>query len=281
MLAATSFPRESLLHVVKMLPAAPLILARLGRMLLDLNADLSDVTALLRCDAALTARLMRIANSALYNTGAPYSSLEQALARVGFSEVYRLTGFAATAQLTDEKLPLYGLTGPELRENSLLTALVMEELANAAGVDQRAAYTAGLLRSTGKIALNRLTRDPAYSGSYPATNGGPLADWETDFTGLNNCEAAAFILNEWRFSPATINAIQQHYAPRPSSSQLTFLLNLAAGAAARCDHGLPGERFYWEPTPEKFAAAKISEADLEEASRLALEKFGPVRGSVG
>jgi HD-like signal output (HDOD) protein len=278
---ATSFPRESLLHVVKTLPAAPQILARLGRMLLDHNADLGDVTALLRCDAALTARIMRIANSAMYNTGAPYSSLDQALARVGFSEVYRLTGFAAAAQLSDEKLPLYGLAGPQLRENSLLTALMMEALAAAAGIDQRATYTAGLLRSTGKIALNRLTRDPAYSGSYPAHGNIPLANWETDFTGLSNCEAAAFILNEWRFPPATLNAIQQHYTPRSSSSQLAFLLNLAAGAAEQCGHGLPGERFYWEPKPEKFLAAKVTAADLEAATSNALEKFGPVRAALG
>lgn len=278
---ATSFPRESLLHVVKTLPAAPQILARLGRMLLDLNADLSDVTALLRCDAALTARIMRIANSAMYNTGAPFASLEQALARVGFSEVYRLTGFAATAQLSDEKLPLYGLTGPQLRENSLLTALLMEALAADVGIDQRAAYTAGLLRSTGKIALNRLTRDPAYSGTYPVQGGSPLADWETDFTGLNNCEAAAFILNEWRFPPATINAIQQHYRPLGSSPALASLLNLAAGAAERAGHGLPGEAPYWELTPAKFAAAKITEADLEEATRTALQHFGPVRAALG
>jgi len=277
---ATSFPRESLLHVVRTLPAAPQILARLGRMLLDLNADLADVTALLRCDAALTARIIRIANSAMYNTGTPYSSLEQALARVGFSEVYRLTGFAAAAQLSDEKLPLYALTGPQLRENSLLTALLMEALAAAIGIDQRAAYTAGLLRSTGKIALNRLTRDPAYSGTYPARGGPPLADWETDFTGLNNCEAAAFILNELRFPPATINAIQQHYRPLGSSPALAAVLNLAAGAADRAGHGLPGETSYWELTPGKLAAAKITEADLEEATRVALQQFGPIRAAL-
>lgn len=280
MLAATSFPRESLLHVVKTLPAAPQILARLGRMLLDLNADLADVTALLRCDAALTTRIMRIANSAAYNIGPPFASLEQALARVGFSEVYRLTGFAATAQLCDEAMPLYGVTGPQLRENSLLTALVMEALAATIGVDQRAAYTAGLLRSTGKIALNRLTRDPAYSGCYSKENGGPLARWETEFTGLNNCEAAAFILNEWRFPPATLNAIQQHYAPRSTSPALAAILNLAAGAAERAGHGLPGEQTYWETTPEKFAAAKITETDLDEALRVALEHFGPIRAAL-
>src|SRR4051812_42219647 len=117
---ATSFPRETLLHVVKTLPAAPQILARLGNLLLDANSELDDISSLLKRDAALTARVIRIANSAAYNTGRPYGSLEEALARVGFSEVYRLTGFAAAAQMSDQNLPLYGITGAQLRENSLL-----------------------------------------------------------------------------------------------------------------------------------------------------------------
>jgi HD-like signal output (HDOD) protein len=277
---ATSFPRESLMHAVKTLPAAPLIFARLGRMLLDANADLGDVTALLRCDAALTARIIRIANSAAYNVGSPYASLEQALARVGFGEVYRLTGLATAAQLANETLPLYGLAGAQVRENSLLTALILEELAPTAGLDQRAAYTAGLLRSTGKIALNRLTRDPAYRGSYPVSGGPRLADWETDFAGVNNCDAAAFILNEWRFPPAILNAIRDHYSPPVCGAALAQLLNLAAGAADRAGHGLSGEASYWELIEAKLAASKLTSAQLDEAMRAALEKFGPLRAAL-
>jgi HD-like signal output (HDOD) protein len=167
-----------------------------------------------------------------------------------------------------------------VRENSLLTALVMEALAAEIGLDQRAAYTAGLLRSTGKIALNRLTRDPAYSGCYSETGGVPLAAWEADFTGLNNCEAAAFILNEWRFPPATINAIQQHYTPHAASPALASVLNLAAGAAAATGQHLPGENSYWSVTPEKLAAAKITAGDLESAVQVALMEFSRLRSAV-
>ena len=123
---AAPFSRETLLNVVKTLPAAPQILAQLGRLLLDINSDLNDITLLLKRDAALTARIIRISNSAIYNTGLPFASLEEALARVGYTEVYRLTGFAAVAQLADQHLPLYGMSGVQLRENALFTALMVE-----------------------------------------------------------------------------------------------------------------------------------------------------------
>ena len=277
---ATSFPRETLLHVAKTMPAAPQILARLGRMLLNFDSDLEDITALLRCDTALTTRILRIANSVVYNIGTPYASLEAALARVGFSEVYRITGFAAAGQLSDQRLALYGVSAAQLRENSLLSGLVMEALAADVQIDPRAAYTAGLLRSTGKIALDRLKRDPANHPVYPEADGGPLAVWESSFIGLSNCEAAAFVLSEWRFPPAAIVAIRDHYAPSASAQQLTHLLNLAAGAAERGGHGLPGESGYWTLTPERLAAAGVTETQLADATCRALELFGPVRAAL-
>src|SRR3954470_6380410 len=166
MIATHTISREALLHVVKTLPAAPQILAQLGHLLLDINSDLSDITSLLKRDAALTTRIIRISNSAIYNTGRPFASLEESLARVGFTEVYRLTGFAAAAQLADQKLPFYGISGAQLRENALLTALIMEALAPLAGVDSGLAYTAGLLRSVGKIAIDRLAKGTERTGTF-------------------------------------------------------------------------------------------------------------------
>jgi len=277
---ATPLPRESLFYVVKTLPAAPQILAQLGRLLLDMNSDLTDIADLLKRDAALTTRIIRISNCSLYNTGRPFGSLEEALARVGYTEVYRLTGFAAVAQLADEKLGFYGITGAQLRENALLTALIMEGLAHETRLDPRISYTAGLLRSIGKIALDRLTRDRAYSGSYAAQGSGPLAQWESSFIGMSNCEAAAMILGEWRFPHETINAIRDHYEPGAAADSLAHLLNLAAGAAEGCGHGLPGEASYWPPTAEKFALANIAEKNLREAVAYAMETFEAVRSAV-
>jgi HD-like signal output (HDOD) protein len=272
-MVATPFPHESLMHVVRQLPAAPRVLIQLGAMLLELDSDLADVTALLRCDAALTARIIRISNSVSFNVGLPIGSLEQALLRIGFGEVYRITGIAVVTQVVDHDLALYGVTGPQLRKNRLFSALAMEALAEPAGLDPRIAYTAGLLRSVGKVALDRLTRDPAYSGQYPANGRWSLAEWERGFTGLSNCEAAATILNDWRFPAIAVAGVCGHYAPDEASGPLGYLLNLAAGAADRAGHGLPGEASYWELSDEKLAAARLDHARYESAVAEALAQF--------
>jgi HD-like signal output (HDOD) protein len=275
---AAPISREALLHVVKTLPAAPQILAQLGRLLLDINSDLGDITLLLKRDAALTARIIRISNSAIYNTGLPFASLEEALARVGYTEVYRLTGFAAVAQLADQHLPTYGMTGVQLRENALFTALMMELTAPTAGLDEREAYTAGLLRSIGKIAIDRISKGSG--ATFEAGGSEGIAAWEAVHIGQTNLEAAATILGEWRFPSDTIVAIRDHYADESSDFELAQLLNLAAGAADRRGHGLPGELGYWSLTPARLAAVGLTRKQFDAAEQVALEKFQALRAAV-
>lgn len=276
---AAPLPRESLLYAVKQLPAAPRILAAMGRLLLDVNTGLADFTELIKRDSALTTRILRISNSALYNVGSPFNSLEEALARVGFMEVYRITGFAAVAGVSDRNLPLYGVSGVQFRENSLCVALVAEALAQAAGDDSRAAYTAGLLRSLGKLALDGLTRNGPYNATYLPQRG-PLLDWEFAVTGLTNCDAATLILREWHFRSDTIAVIAGHYQPGARSPRLAQLLNLAAGVAEGSGHGLPGEATYWRLSREAQEACGLDPAQVDEAIARALVNFASVRAAV-
>lgn len=257
-----------------------MILSRLGQMVTDLETPLDDIASLLKQDAALTARIMRVANSVVYRIGEPCGSLDEAVVRVGFTEIYRLAGFAAAAQIVDRRLALYGVTAAQFRENALLTALIMEQLAGRAGLDQATAYTVGLLRSIGKIALDRWVEPSALERDYDAHGNGPLAEWETAVVGMNNCEAAEIIMKDWLFPAATIEAIRDHYQPE-EAAPMAHQLNLAAGAAERCGHGWPGERYYWQQADEQYAATGIGADDVHDATLIALEKFGPVRAAVG
>jgi HD-like signal output (HDOD) protein len=269
---------ETLLRAVRSLPSAPQILARASQMLGDPNTDVRPLAELLKRDASLTACIVRIGNSAIYGHAEPCGSLEEAVARLGFAELYRLVGFATAAQICPQILSLYGVTGAQFRENALLTALVMEQLAPAANLPASAAYTAGLLRSIGKIALDRLVAANGHGLDYSENGRGPLAEWEVAAVGMDNCAAAAIILAEWQFPQPIVLAIRDHYA-RAGGSRLAHLLNVAAGAAERCGHGWPGERAYWD-YPEKCTAAGVDENFVDEATREALQLFGPVRAAV-
>lgn len=277
---AQPISREALLHVVKNLPAAPRILAQLGQLLLDPNSDLSNVIDLLKHDSGLTARVIRVSNSAVYGGGSRAGSLDDALMRVGFNEVYRLVGLAAVAQISEDSLRNYGISGVRFRENSLFAAFVAEVLAPTLDLDPRAAYTAGLLRSTGKIAIDRLAPGPGHTRSYPAIGKErPLDEWEMEVVGLDNCAAGAMVLDSWKFPAQTVAAVREHYRPGVEPSAMAVILNLAAGATEKAGYALPGEQTFWALGADS-PAALINEAEMERAIMIASDRFEPAREAI-
>ena len=250
---------QQLEEVVRTLPAAPRILAQLAPRLQLLDTDVSDVTAILRRDAGLTARLIDMANSAAFIGLDPATSIEEAVARVGFRETYRIIGAVASTQLSDEALPYYGISPRRMRENALFCALVMEELADHATIDGGTAYTIGLLRSIGKVVLDRLVRHRLGVAPFDARRDSVL-EWERSIWGLSNPQVAARVLEIWEFPREAIEAVRHHLDPGESNRPEARLLNLAAAAADVHGIGLPGESRHLAYGADAFAWAGVSES---------------------
>ncbi len=277
-------PREKLLRVAQQLPASARVLAQLGQLLMDVNSGLEEIAALLKRDTALAARVIRISNSAAYGTGGGIASIEDAVGRVGFAEVYRLTGFASATQVFDHDLTVYGVAGGVLRANTLLTALAVEALAKRAAVDSRAAYTAGLMRLVGKVVLDRIGRQSLGSGKDFVSAGiASVAEWEEMTFGLTSAQAGAVVLESWNF-PASVcvpvrSQLLEARVPE-AHARLTCLLNLAAGIAADAGYRLQGETGYWEITPEKLQTAGLSATLFKECVEDARAGFEQIRDSL-
>jgi HD-like signal output (HDOD) protein len=259
-----SITTENLLQIAQTFPSTPHILAELGLLLKNPNVELRDIALQLKRDPTLTARLIRLGNSAAFAQSEPVASVEVAINLAGFQEVHRLVGIAMMEQFGDSGLVTYGVPSRRLRENSLFTALLMEELAKPADEDPRTAYTIGLLRSIGKVGLDRAARDCAPGERYTV---GPepvaLSDWEKSAFGITNSEAAATIMKSWRFPHETVKAISEHYAPAGRHLPLTHLLNLAANMADKIGYGLPGEEGYWLETEEVYRKAGVKMRDAK------------------
>jgi HD-like signal output (HDOD) protein len=268
--------RLRLLNAAKGFPAAPRILAQVGRSMLMLDADLEEVAGLLRMDPAITLLVMRVANSAAYNTREPFSTLEEALARLGFAKAYRLIGAAALRQLSDQDLPFYGVTGAQIRQNSLLTAMLVELLAPVAGVCAHAAYTAGLLRCVGRIALDRLAQVREEPTEWMD---GTEVNVEEALFGMSFAQASAMLLEEWNFPEETVRAIREHTDWR-SGDRLAGILNLAAGLVHQSGYDLPGEEKWWNSEPEGLAELGVSGEIVQEALKLSLKRFSSVLEAV-
>jgi HD-like signal output (HDOD) protein len=283
-MTAASPTTKELLLLAQQLPASPQILLKLDTLINNLNCTLEEIAVLLRRDATLAGRIIRISNSAAYGSESPIASVEEAVGRVGFSEVYRLTGLAVAAQLANEHLPFYGHNGQQLRDNTLITALAVEVLARHARIDSRAAYATALLRSMGKLVLDRYVKKHLSPMQHYNRSGVPtLLTWEDKILSCNNAAIASLILESWHFPSEITEPIKQHYlveTPSGEHTRVTYLLNLASGVACDLGYALPGEANYWDLTDEKIEAAGLAGVDFGAVGEEALAAFDAMRDSL-
>lgn len=283
MTTGLAISRDTLLEHARALPAAPQILAGLCELLQEVNTGLDEISDEIRKDPALAARVIRISNSVIFGGGIKVGSVDDAVNRVGFSELLRLVGAATAAGLVERSLICYGVGAEKLRDSLLLHALAAEALASYAGVDPRIAYTGGLLRSLGMMVLDRATRGRMTpTDGYDPVAFATYAEWEQARFGLTGGEVSTMVLDEWRFSAELVAAVGEHLLPREDSYQdrLACVLNLAGAIVADAGLALQGERPYWGVTPEKLRGAGLNEDDIQVATEQAMALFRQQRAAL-
>jgi HD-like signal output (HDOD) protein len=271
-------------QIAQQLPASPQVLAQLNELLVDVNSGLDEIADLLRRDTALAARIIRISNSVAYGSAGGIASIEEAVNRVGFSEVYRLTGLAAATQMIDRNLSFYSLTAEQLRNNTLVVAFAMDSLAKASGIDARVAYTAGLMRLVGKLILDHYAKSAASLQEHYSRSGlGGLVEWEQALFGCTNAEAGAIVMAGWHFPTAITEPLRQHYCiqqPTGAHSRTACLLNIACGVAVELGYGLAGEEKYLALTDAKMAAAGLLDHQVRQSAIDANVGFEAIKASL-
>jgi HD-like signal output (HDOD) protein len=276
--------RDTLLRVARTLPAAPQILMGVCELLQDINTDLEQVAKEIRMDAALAARVIRVSNSVVYGGSNSVSSVDEAVSRVGFSEVVRLVGTATAAGLVDRELRCYHLTADVLREALLLHALASEAIADAIGMDASTAYLSGLLRGIGMMVLDRYARDRIDAmQTFDPTAFDTYQAWENERFGITATHVTVMAMDDWRFPEEVVTAIDMHLEPRDvesDASRLARVLNLAGAVTVEHGCALPGEILHWTATPEKLEAIGRDEARFKDAASRARALFDRQRNAL-
>lgn len=271
--------RETIISLGCKLAPAAATFGRLRHLLRDPEVDNEEIVKLVRIDPALTFHVVRMSNSVLFGTRERIDSLEGAVGRVGFREIYRLVGLAATQQICQRDLATYALPASRLWENAVATAAAAEVLAVPARGDAGLAYAAGLLRTLGRVIIDGAANGKVYPGEseWPA-----VADWEKRTFGATSAEVTTTLLTHWRFPEEMVDAIDAHFDPMADaqSNVGACVLNLACGVVARFGLDLPGESGHWAPDQAKLTLAGVRENDLAECAERARAHYAALCATV-
>lgn len=184
------------------LPSFPDVAQRVQRVLEDPRATPAQVAEVIGVDAALAARILRLANSAFLNpSGKPITNLQQAVTRQGH-QLVRCT--AVSFALQQMKIGAgEAVLRPQLhelwRKGTLVAAIayVLGRETKAANPDE--ALVAGLMHNIGSLYI---TVRAYQLGGELGTDAAA-----TELLNRGQARIAAAILGHWKFPPSIVGAV--------------------------------------------------------------------------
>jgi HD-like signal output (HDOD) protein len=188
----------------------------------DPKSDAAQLAAIIQSDPTMGGHVMRIANSAAYTPNSNIVSIQQAIARLGMTEISNIA-FSTSLNSKMFKAPGYNEHISVIWLHALATALWAKEIARAMRNNVEAAFLCGLLHSIGKPVILQTIADSTL-------NMGPLSD--EDLNEVYNefessyCQAVAA---EWGLPRIVAEAIgyYKNFTEAPTDSVLAAIIAFA------------------------------------------------------
>jgi HD-like signal output (HDOD) protein len=254
---------------------APRTLGRALQLLRDPDSGLSDIVELISRDSALAADVLRCANSAFYGRNTKIGAVGEAVQVIGFHETIRLVSLVAAHSTTHRDLGCYGIAAEDFWTESLFSGLFLDALAKySGGIDAGEAYTVGLMRLIGRLAINQALQD--LGGSLFWAGRTSLGDWERENVGLTQAEVGAGLLRKWQFPETITNAVESQDSD-PSAIATAEILIQAMNFTTRVLP--PGQPV---PRPESTFTDESGQATghpFAVSHRLSVEAIGEILGA--
>ncbi|MGK0240098.1 MAG: putative nucleotidyltransferase with HDIG domain [Candidatus Pelagisphaera sp.] len=193
---------------------SPQILPKLQELISDCNTNPDEIRDMIRLDPALSAMILKTANSAYFNPGYHIDSIDDGIMHLGFSDVYQIVTMLTFSELFAEPLKTYGISAGDFWSRSVACAFAMERLARKYSEDPGVAYTVGLLHGIGMVFLEREIKDASnitFNASLPEDVA--LAKEELEIFGINHAKVGAAMMREWGFSDEVVIPVLNQFEP--------------------------------------------------------------------
>ncbi|MCD6526673.1 MAG: HDOD domain-containing protein [Desulfuromonas sp.] len=233
--------REEILKAIQNVPLLSPSASQLLQVTAREDHDIQDVIDIVKCDSALTARVLKIVNSVAYGLAYQVSTIDRAISYLGDRTIAGIAlGDSASALFHKE---LAGYEGPksELWNHDLRTAIAAREIARYATQPLNAdvAFTAGILHAVGKAVLSDFLSNSANDvliGIDSHEVGDYLAG-ERELVGIDHTEAGFELAKNWDLPESLQMAIRYHHNPADAPQEhqlLVYAVHLACIIAMMC-----------------------------------------------
>lgn len=270
MVGETDRRLQALVQQVRDLPALPEAAVKVMRLADDPRASAADVARVLSADQAMTARILKLANSAFYGASRRVATVTEAVVLLGLRTVRNMTMALSCQDMLDKSLPGYAMGAGDLWRHSFCSAYAAQCLARRAHYRAaEEAFVGGLLHDVGKVVLNIYLQTEWRKVSQIAVRAHlPFMDAERAVLGFDHAEAGARVLEKWNLPLPLIDCVRFHHDPlsQPEPSLLTALVHIADVQCLLLGVGLGGDGLNYPLQDGVLEMLHLTEADFEDTA---------------
>ena len=214
------------------LPVMPAATLKLLQLLENPMENTQAALDVIQTDAVLSAKLLRLCNSAAIGLRKPVASVEQAVFFLGFREVQRLALALGVGGSLKRKPKLSEEDGRDLWLHAVMTAYAATMIApeiHTLKEDLSVAFTAGLMHDIGKLVLGEILTPETLADIRSRVAGG-MAQGEAEraVLGASHGDVGSCLLQTWRMPEILIEPVGNHHTPVfEPEPQLSVLIHLA------------------------------------------------------
>jgi HD-like signal output (HDOD) protein len=195
------------------IPPFPQVAVRILQLSDSETAPMRQLSALISSEPAFSSEVLTIANSALYASRSPITSVLQAIAMLGTKS---LKGLCLTVGIRAYLgKSLNDLTLRAIWRHSLACALIARHLAEIGAMDGDAAYSAGIIHDVGRLAL--VVISPKAYAQLLEKHQGPassILEAERTLFGFDHCEAGGHLVADWKLPSSFETVVSSHHCLR-------------------------------------------------------------------
>jgi len=204
---------QELLEQASQLPSIPKVVQELLRAFDDPNVDAGTIAAKLQLDQALTAKVLRMANSSFYGGTRRVASVSDAVVLLG---VDALRTMVASCGVVSAFTPPEGFDLRGFWRKSFLVAGLARWTVRRGGLrslNAETAFTAGLLHDVGNLLMHTLDGERMREVDAAVAAGAPRGDTEQMILGYTSVEIGGALARHWHFPDALCEAVVNQVAP--------------------------------------------------------------------
>jgi HD-like signal output (HDOD) protein len=210
---------QSKIEQITNLPTLPAIVTRVMHIVNDPSSSASDVAFVVGQDLALSAKILRLANSAFYGVPRTITSINNAVVILGLKVINTIVLSLTVFDLFphEKKSSLFNRTAFWRHSTScaLICRFLAEKMKKFVPFDAEEAFCAGLLHDIGKVVMEQYLHEDFHKAlKHAKQHRVPLFEAEQETLGYAHTDVAQWLTSGWQLPVELQLPLVYHHDPQ-------------------------------------------------------------------